>query len=150
MSLAQDSGQQAARTTAAERVRRSNEWFYGGRDSYHQWRQLLCRHVVAHCYRDIRFYGFYTLAVPFSVGDFIISGAQSVTSAPGAQIATNIKLATLHSYEGKSNVPCDARALASSLCSLAPLNPISLASGGEANLTATLNIPKDATQAHRT
>jgi hypothetical protein len=87
----------------------------------------------------------HTLAVPFTVGDYSMSGTQNVASAPGGQVTANVKLASLFSYAGKINASCDPTALTGALCSVSPANPITLASGGETNLTVNLSVPKDAT-----
>ncbi|HVI77671.1 MAG TPA: hypothetical protein VM715_05815 [Candidatus Acidoferrum sp.] len=86
----------------------------------------------------------HTLAVPFNVGDYTISGTQNISAAPGAQVAANLKLTSSFSYAGQITATCDATALAGSLCSLSPANPITVAAGGQTSLTATLSVPKDA------
>lgn len=86
----------------------------------------------------------HTLAVPFSVADYSISGVQSQSTYPGAQLTTTVKLASLYSYAGKINATCDASGLPGAMCSLSPTNPISVSSGGSTPLTVNLNIPKDA------
>lgn len=87
----------------------------------------------------------HTLSVPFSVGDFSISGTQNVSGTPGAQVTENLKLASLFGYADKVNVTCDASALPAAQCVLTPSNPISVGSGGSASLNVTINIPNDAT-----
>jgi hypothetical protein len=42
------------------------------------------------------------------------------------------------------NATCDASALSGAMCVLSPANPITLATGGTANLTATINVPNNA------
>jgi hypothetical protein len=86
----------------------------------------------------------HTLAVPFNVGDYTISGTQNISAAPGAQVAANLKLTSSFSYAGQITATCDATALGGSLCSLSPANPITVAAGGQTSLTATLSVPKDA------
>ena len=85
----------------------------------------------------------HTLAISFNVGDYSISGTQSVGS-PGGQATASLKLTSSFSYAGNINATCDATALSGAICSLAPANPIVLASGGTANLTASVNIPNNA------
>jgi len=87
----------------------------------------------------------HALAVPFTVADYSISGAQGQSAFPGAQVTFILKLISSNSYSGKINVTCDASALAGTMCSPSPGNPVSVASGGQATLTINLNIPKDAT-----
>ena len=86
----------------------------------------------------------HTLAVPFTVGDYSVSGTQNLSSAPGGQATASLILTSSFSYAGKINVTCDVTALAGAMCSLSPANPISVASDGEANLAAKVSVPKDA------
>jgi hypothetical protein len=55
-------------------------------------------------------------------------------------------LGSLNLYAGNINVTCDASALAGTMCVLSPANPIAVASGGSASLTATINVPNNAAQ----
>jgi hypothetical protein len=87
----------------------------------------------------------HTLAVPFNVGDYSISGTQNVSGTPGGQAVASLKLSSSFSYAGNVNATCDATALSSAMCTLTPANPIAVTSGGTANLTATINIPTNAT-----
>jgi hypothetical protein len=87
----------------------------------------------------------HTVAVPFNVGDYSFSGAQNVSGTPGGQVTENMQLTSLFSYAGKVTATCDASALAAAMCTLTPANPLSVNSGGTTNLTATINIPNDAT-----
>jgi hypothetical protein len=87
----------------------------------------------------------HTLAVPFNVGDYSISGTQALSLAPGGQGTASLTLTSSNSYSGKVNVTCDASALSGAMCSLSPTNPLSVASGGAATLTATVNVPSSAT-----
>ena len=86
----------------------------------------------------------HTLGVPFNVGDYAISGMQPLSLAPGGQGTESLTLTSSYSYSGKVNATCDASTLSGAMCSLAPVNPISVASGGTANLTATINVPGSA------
>ena len=86
----------------------------------------------------------HSLAVPFNVGDYSISGAQNITIAPGAEVTESFKLASSFSYSGKINATCDASGLAGAMCTLSPSNPLNIASGGTATLTATMNVPNTA------
>lgn len=87
----------------------------------------------------------HTLDVAFNVGDYALSGTLNVAGTPGGQVTENLKLTSSFSYAGKVNAACDASALAAAMCTLTPANPIFVASGGTPNLTATINIPNDAT-----
>jgi len=85
-----------------------------------------------------------TLAVPFGVGDYAIAGPQTLSAAPGGQVAANLTFTSLYSYSGQVNATCDASALAGAQCTLAPPNPISIGSGAVVALTATINVPNNA------
>jgi hypothetical protein len=86
----------------------------------------------------------HSVAVPFDVGDYSISGTQTLSLALGGQGSANLTLTSSFLYQGKVNATCDASALAGATCTLSPVNPISVASGGTTNLTATINVPNDA------
>jgi hypothetical protein len=86
----------------------------------------------------------HTLAVPFNVGDYSISGTQTISLAPGGSGTASLSLASSHSYSGKINASCDASSLAGAMCSLSPANPVSVASGGTASLAAALTVPSTA------
>jgi hypothetical protein len=86
----------------------------------------------------------HTLSVPFTVGDYFISGTQTLSGTPGAQAKANLQLTSTLSYGGKINATCDASSLPGAMCTLAPANPLTLASGGTTSLTATINVPNDA------
>jgi hypothetical protein len=59
-------------------------------------------------------------------------------------VTANFTLTSSNSYSGKVNASCDAKALSGTNCTLSPANPITVASGGTANLTATINTPSNA------
>jgi len=82
--------------------------------------------------------------VSFEVGDYTISGTQTVSATPGAQASASLTLASVYSYTGKINATCDSTALAGSTCSIQQALPINLASGGTAALTATISTPNNA------
>ena len=86
----------------------------------------------------------HTLAVPFSVGDFSITGAQPLTGNPAGQVTETVKLNSLYSYAGTINATCDASALAGAQCSLSPASPLTVASGSSTNLSVFINIPNNA------
>ena len=85
-----------------------------------------------------------TLAVPFNVGDYSISGTQTLSATPGMQEIASLKLTSLFAYSGTINATCDASALPAAICVLSPASPVSVAAGGTTNLTATIDIPNDA------
>jgi hypothetical protein len=86
----------------------------------------------------------HSLAVPFNVGDYSISGTQTLSLAPGGQGAASLKLTASTFYSGMINAACDASALSGAQCVLSPANPITVAIGGTAILTATINVPNNA------
>jgi hypothetical protein len=86
----------------------------------------------------------HSLAVPFNVGDYTISGPQTLSLAPGGQGTASLKLASSTFYSGKINATCDASSLSGAMCTLSPPNPIVVASGGQADLTASINVPNNA------
>ena len=86
----------------------------------------------------------HSLAVPFSVGDYAITGTQSLVGVPGGQATASFTLSSSFSYSGKINATCDASALSGLMCTLTPANPITVASGGSANLSVSVNVPNNA------
>lgn len=86
----------------------------------------------------------HTLAVPFNVGDYAISGTQNVSAVAGGQVIATFKLASLSAYTGKINANCDASALAGAMCSMSPPNPIAVSSSGSTNLAVSVNVPQNA------
>ena len=86
-----------------------------------------------------------SLAVPFNVGDYSISGGQSISAVPGRQAVANLTLTSLDQYSGKINATCDASALAAATCTISPANPLTVAAGGTTNLSASVNVPNNAT-----
>ena len=86
----------------------------------------------------------HTDSVSFNVGDYTISGTQALSLAPGGQGTASLTLTASTFYGGKINATCDASALSGAMCVLSPANPISVATGGTAALTATINVPNSA------
>jgi hypothetical protein len=86
----------------------------------------------------------HTLAVPFDVGDYSISGTQTLPLTPGGQGTANLTLTSSFGYSGMINATCNASALAGAVCTLSPVNPLKLASGGTANFTAAVSVPTTA------
>ena len=85
-----------------------------------------------------------SIAVAFDVGDYSISGTQTLIVPPAGQGTANLTLTSVNFYAGKITATCDPSALAGALCTLSPVNPISVASRGSAGLTATINVPNNA------
>lgn len=86
----------------------------------------------------------HSISVPFNVGDYTISGTQSLSLAPGSQGTANLTLTSSTYYSGAINATCDASALTGAMCTLSPVNPIVVSNGSAANLIATINVPNDA------
>lgn len=86
----------------------------------------------------------HSINIPFNVGDYSISGAQTLTLAPAGQGQVNLTLTSSHFYTGQVNATCDASALSGAQCTLSPSNAITLNSDGAADLTATITVPNDA------
>ena len=82
--------------------------------------------------------------VTFNVGDFSISGEQTLWTAPGGEAPAAVTVASLYGYSGSIDFTCDLSALAAALCSVSPNNPISLTSGGTKSVSVIIKTPKDA------
>jgi hypothetical protein len=88
----------------------------------------------------------HTLAVPFNVGDYQLSGVQSLTLPPGGQTSPGLAITITAStyYSGTLNASCDHSALTGSICTLSPANPVTVSAGAQVLLTATIDVPNDA------
>jgi hypothetical protein len=86
----------------------------------------------------------HTLAVPFNVADYQLSGDLALTIAPGAQGATSLTLTPSAFYSGNINATCDATVLPGATCVLNLSNPISVMSGSAVPFTATITVPSNA------
>ncbi len=85
-----------------------------------------------------------SLAVPFNVGDYVIAGTQSLSTAPGGQVTANLTFTASTFYAGQVNATCDATALSGTQCTLSPENPLTLASGPGIAVKALINVPTNA------
>jgi hypothetical protein len=85
-----------------------------------------------------------TQAIPFNVGDYQLSGTQTLSLPPGGQAIANLTIAASTYYAGLVNASCDASALAGTICILAPANPVSVSTGAQVPLTATIDVTNDA------
>jgi hypothetical protein len=85
-----------------------------------------------------------SLAIPFSVGDYTISGTQTLTAVPGGVAAANLTFTSLDSYSGSVIATCDATALSGAQCTLSPLSPFTIGSGAVVAVTATVSVPNNA------
>jgi len=86
-----------------------------------------------------------SLSVPFNVGDFLVTGPLTPSSAPGGQVLESLTISSTNSYSGQVNVTCDASALPGAQCSISPTNPITINTAASAAATATINVPNNAT-----
>ncbi|HEY6339728.1 MAG TPA: hypothetical protein VIW68_14645 [Candidatus Sulfotelmatobacter sp.] len=89
----------------------------------------------------------HTLAIPFNVGDYQLSGPQTLSLVPGGQGTASLTIAASTYYAGLVNATCDASALAATICTLSPANPVTVATGAQVPMTATIDVPNDATPA---
>jgi len=86
----------------------------------------------------------HTLPVSFNVGDYQLSGTQSLTVAAGAQGTANLAITPSTFYSGNVNASCDATAVPGATCTLSPTNPITISGGSPVSLTATIGVPNTA------
>ncbi len=87
----------------------------------------------------------HSLPVVFNVGDYTISGTQTVSGTSGTRATATLQLSSVYSYSGKIDATCEiGSSLPGGKCSLTPPNPISVAAGGDATVTALIDIPADA------
>ncbi len=86
----------------------------------------------------------HTLPVAFKVGDYTVSGTQTLPATPGSRATANLQIASVYSYTGGINAPCDVSSLSGAMCALSPANPVQVSAGGTANLTAAINVPNGA------
>jgi uncharacterized membrane protein len=86
----------------------------------------------------------HTLVVPFNVGDYQLSGTQSLTIGPGAEGTANLIITPTTFYSGRINATCDATSAPGAICTLNPANPIIISTGSSVPLVATINVPINA------
>jgi hypothetical protein len=87
----------------------------------------------------------HSYVVPFNVGDYVIAGPLTLSSAPGGQVTANLTFTSSYSYSGQVNAACDATALVGAQCSLSPASPTTIGNGAVVPVTASVNIPNNAT-----
>jgi hypothetical protein len=87
----------------------------------------------------------HSLGVPFNVGDYLINGPLTLSAAPGGQVPANLTFASTNFYSGQVNATCDATALSGAQCTLTPVNPITINASASVPVTATINVPNNAT-----
>ncbi len=86
----------------------------------------------------------HSLNVPFNVGNYLISGPMTLSSAPAGQATANLTFSSTNFYAGQVNATCDASALAGAICTLSPANPITISASSSVPVTATINVPNNA------
>ncbi len=86
----------------------------------------------------------HTVAVPFNVGDYQLSGQKSLTAPLGGQTTQNLTITASTYYSGQINASCDASSLPGSTCTLNPVNPILINAGATVPVTATIYVPLNA------
>jgi hypothetical protein len=87
----------------------------------------------------------HSVNVPFDVGDYVINGPMTLSTAPAGQVAANLTFNSTNFYAGQVNATCDATALAGAICTLSPPNPITISAASSVPVTATINVPNNAT-----
>jgi hypothetical protein len=87
----------------------------------------------------------HSVNVPFDVGDYLINGPMTLSSAPAGQVAADLTFSSTNSYSGQVNATCDASALSGAICTISPPNPITINASSSVPVTATINIPNNAT-----
>jgi uncharacterized membrane protein len=86
----------------------------------------------------------HTLVVPFNVGDYQLSGMQSLKIAPGAQGTASLTITPTTFYSGRINATCDVTSVPGAICALNPANPIIISTGSSVPVAATINVPNNA------
>lgn len=85
-----------------------------------------------------------TFPVAFNVGDYSLTGSQTLSSPPASQATANLTFTSLDSYSGAINATCDAFQLRAAQCTISPQNPIAVGAGAVVNASALINVPNDA------
>jgi hypothetical protein len=88
-----------------------------------------------------------TLAVPFNVGDYQLSGPSTLSLPPGGQGIATLTIAASTYYSGQVNASCNALALAGTICTTSPATPtipVPVTVGAQVPLTATIDVTNDA------
>ncbi len=84
------------------------------------------------------------LVIPFNVGDYSISGMQTLTVTPSGQGTASLVLTASTFYSGTINASCNVSSLPGGMCVLTPAGAVSIANDSPASLTATVNVPNNA------
>jgi hypothetical protein len=85
-----------------------------------------------------------SLAVPFIIEDYEVTGPSTLITVPGAQAVANLAFTSEDFYSGSVVVTCNAAALTGAQCILNPPSPITIGSGAQVPVTATVTVPVSA------
>jgi hypothetical protein len=85
-----------------------------------------------------------TLAIPFNVGDYTISGPQALSAPPGGQGTASLTITASAHYAGMISTSCDASTLAGDTCTLSPAT-LTVSPSSQVPFTATIIVPSNAT-----
>jgi len=85
-----------------------------------------------------------SLAVPFNVGAYLITGPATLSSPPAGQVPAGLTFTSTNFYSGQVNATCNATALPGAQCTLSPSNPITINAAASVPVTATINVPNSA------
>ena len=85
----------------------------------------------------------HTLQIPFNVGDFQVTGPQSLTLGPGTQGMANLTVAASTFYSGNVTSTCSVSSLPGTTCTVSP-SPTVVSVGSTVQLVATINIANNA------
>jgi len=86
----------------------------------------------------------HTLSIPFNVVDYQLTGAPTLSLPPGGQAIANLTIGASTYYAGMVSTSCDASALAGTICALTPASPVTVSTGAQVPLTATIDVTNDA------
>jgi hypothetical protein len=86
-----------------------------------------------------------SVGVPFNVGTYLITGPSTLSAPPAGQVPANLTFSSNNFYSGQVNATCDASALPGAQCTLTPANPITVGAASSVPVTATINVPNNAT-----
>jgi hypothetical protein len=86
----------------------------------------------------------HSLAVPFNVGSYLITGPATLSTPPASQVLAALTFASTNFYSGLVNASCNATQLPGAQCTLSPANPITINAAASVPVTATINIPNNA------
>ncbi len=85
-----------------------------------------------------------SLAVPFDVADFQLSGTASVSINTGGQGVANLLITPSTFYVGSVNAGCNASVIPGGTCTIAPANPIPVNAGAGEPVVVTISVPSNA------